>query len=124
MPQSAPIPWKHLCQTLWRFAPFWLGVTLLFTGLGIAYAMFSSDQWEASQPLLVRDEANGSVERLGKFASQTELLAAQETLLEMARNPEVGEAALKRLPPPADFQEAVWPTADVSDSTANEAVNL
>ncbi|XZE52308.1 hypothetical protein SH139x_003998 [Planctomycetaceae bacterium SH139] len=124
MPQSAPIPWKHFYQTLRRFAPFWLGVTLLFTGLGIAYAMFSSDQWEASQPLLVRDEANGSVERLGKFASQTELLAAQETLLEMARNPEVVEAALKRLPPPADFQEAVWPTADVIDATANEAVNL
>ena len=124
MTNSQPIPWKYLAKTLQKYSPFWLGITLLFACLGIAVALFSPDRWEANKPLLVRDEASGSVERLGKFSSQTELIAAQETLVEMVRNHDVVKAALERLEPPQDFDGARWPSEEVIESVAQDAVNL
>ncbi|MEP1645816.1 MAG: hypothetical protein ABJK10_16645, partial [Rhodopirellula bahusiensis] len=86
---AAPIPWKHIRNILVLFAPVWGGAAVLFGVLGLGTALFSSDRWAARQPLVLRDEATGAVDRLGRFSSQTDLKAAQETLLEMARNPEV-----------------------------------
>lgn len=41
--------------------------------------------------------------RLGRFESQTQMKVAQETVLEIARNPQVVEAALKEVGRPAKF---------------------
>ncbi len=89
-----------------------------------------SDQWTASQGLIVRDEANGAVMRLGRFQSQTEMKAAQETILEMARNTQVLREALlevgpekKWWPGSATMTES-WPSqSDVSD-LADEAIGV
>ena len=70
---AAPIPWKHVRNVLVLFAPLWVGTTVIFTVTGLGYAFFSESTWSARQPLVVRDEATGSVDRLGRFASQTEL---------------------------------------------------
>lgn len=124
MTATQPIPWKYLGQTLKRYAPLWGGAALLFTGIGVAYALFHNDTWAASQPLLVRAEANGAYDRLGRFASQTDLIAAQETLLEMAKNREVVERALRSVGPPPDVDGASWPSSSTVDRVATSDVNI
>ena len=128
---SAPIPWKHLRTVVVMFAPVWAGAALLFGTAGICYSLIRSELWSARQPLVIRDEASSSVDRLGRFGSQTELKAAQETLLEMAQNPEVVAAALRAIgPPTAGRRSAVgpsapaWPSPEVVDGIALKRVNV
>ena len=121
---SAPIPWKHVRNVLVLFAPLWVGATLIFGVAGLCYAVFRTDVYSARQPLVVRDEANGAVERLGRFPSQTELKAAQETILEMTQNPEVVRSALKAIGPPTRSAAKDWPTREVLDETIQSQVNL
>lgn len=122
--QSAPIPWKHLRYILILFAPLWIGSMMLFGVLGLLYSMASSDYWSASQPMVLRDEANGAVDRLGRFSSQTELKAAQETALEMARNHEVVKTALKAIGPPRGGEDSEWPTKEDVTTIAKKRVNI
>ncbi|QDT03616.1 hypothetical protein K227x_20000 [Rubripirellula lacrimiformis] len=121
---SSPIPWKHVRNVLVLFAPLWAGAVLMFGAVGIVYAMFSSDVYSARQPLVVRDEATTAVDRLGRFASQTDLKAAQETLLEMTQNPEVVAAALRQVGPPSGKPSENWPSTKLIDEVATNAVNL
>ncbi len=97
---------------------------MLFGGLGLAFSILRVDTWEANQPLLIRDEATGAAQRLGRFASQTELIAAQETILEMARNREVVEQALRTIGPPPDSKELNWPSAKTVDEIATSNINV
>lgn len=121
---SSPIPWKHVSNVLVLFAPLWGGAMLLFGAAGVLFAMFSSDVYSARQPLVVRDEATTSLDRLGRFASQTELKAAQETILEMTQNPEVVAAALRQIGPESGQADADWPSTKLVDQIASDAVNL
>ncbi|MEZ6133979.1 MAG: hypothetical protein R3C53_03615 [Pirellulaceae bacterium] len=85
----------ELAKTYWQWRWVWASTTAAFTLLGLFYVLFlKSDLWVASQGLIVRDEANGAVMRLGRFQSQTEMKAAQETVLEMAHNTQVLQQAL------------------------------
>lgn len=85
-----------LLSTYWQWRMLWLATTAVFAGLGLLYVLFiKGDTWVASQAVIVRDEANGAVMRLGRFQSQTEMKAAQETISEMARNAQVLSDALK-----------------------------
>lgn len=124
MTNVAPIPWKHVRDILIAFAPLWLGATLLFTVAGGIFTLLHADVWSARQPLVVRDEASSSYDRLGRFASQSALQAAQETILEMAQNPEVVRAALKQIGPAAGSDPATWPTASDVDTIASQCVNV
>lgn len=121
---SAPIPWKHIRNILVLFAPLWGGTALLFGVLGAGFAVFRNDIYLARQPLVVRDEATNSIDRLGRFASQSDLKAAQETILEMTQNPEVVGAALRQIGPPQDCSDAVWPSSETIDQVASQHVNL
>ena len=85
----------QLVSTYWQWRTLWIATTVGFSVLGLMYVLFlKGDTWVASQGLIVRDEANGAVMRLGRFQSQTEMKAAQETVLEMARNTQVLSDAL------------------------------
>lgn len=121
---SAPIPWKHIRNVLVLFAPLWLGAVAIFGVIGISYAILSKDIYAARQPLVVRDEATRAVDRLGRFASQTELKAAQETILEMTQNREVVAAALKEIGPPDGSFDREWPPLSVVDAAIKSAVNI
>jgi polysaccharide biosynthesis transport protein len=121
---SQPIAWKHLRYVLVLFAPLWLGTTVLFALGGVVFSFASRDYWTASQPMVLRDEANGALDRLGRFVSQTELKAAQETTLEMARNSEVVSAALRAIGPPDGRPDSKWPTSDIVASVAKKRVNI
>ena len=121
---AAPIPWKHIRNVLVLFAPVWVGATFLFGVAGVGYALFRQDLWAARLPIVVRDEATTAVERLGRFASQTDLKAAQETLLEMTQNPEVVSAALQQIGSPDDSENPDWPSTKFVEGTINSSVNL
>lgn len=123
-PAAAPIPWKHLRNVLVLFAPLWAGSALLFGIAGLAIALISSDTWSARQPLVLRDEATGAVDRLGRFPSQTAMKAAQETILEMARNPEVVAAALRQIGRSDGKIDPTYPTSKIVDQVAKESVNI
>lgn len=120
---SAPIPWRHLRRVLVSFAPLWLGSTLLFGLAGVGYLTVRQSWWAARQPLVLRDEATAT-EWLGRFASLTELKAAQETMLELARNPEVVSAALRDIGPPDDRMADGWPSQKTVEEVAAKGVNL
>ncbi|MGV3486535.1 MAG: hypothetical protein ACO1RT_19110 [Planctomycetaceae bacterium] len=122
--QPAPVPWKHIRYVLILFAPLWLGAMLLFAVTGALYSIGSRDYWTATQAMVLRDEANGAVDRLGRFNSQTELKAAQETTLEMARNHEVVRSALKTIGPPKGGKDPAWPSNEVVSTVAKKRVNL
>ena len=86
---------RSLLRGVLVWAPFWISTTVLFGGMGLAYVIFlKKDTFLASQTLLVRDEATGAVMRLGRFQSQAEMKAAQETILEMAKSHQVVRDAL------------------------------
>lgn len=121
---NQPIAWKHLRYVLILFSPLWIGCAILFAAGGIGYSMISRDYWSASQPMVLRDEATGAVDRLGRFASQTDLKAAQETILELARNLEVVTAALKTIGPPSGRPDSNWPSLSTVEGTAKKFVNV
>jgi polysaccharide biosynthesis transport protein len=101
-----------------------MGTMILFGGIGVVLALFNKDVYSARIGVVVRDEANRSVDRLGRFGSQTELKAAQETILEMVQNPETITAALRSIGPADGSVDDSYPTREVVDSTAASAVNL
>jgi succinoglycan biosynthesis transport protein ExoP len=121
---SAPIPWKHVRNVLVLFTPLWVGAVVCFGLLGAGYSIVSSDVYAARQPLVVRDEAARSVDRMGRFSSQSELKAAQETILEMAQNPEVVADALRQIGPPGGRPDPFWPTAEKIEQVAEKKVSV
>ncbi len=110
-------------KTYWAWRTLWMTTTVCFASLGLAYVLFlKADVWVASQGLIVRDEANGAVMRLGRFQSQTEMKTAQETILEMARNSHVLSIALQKTGRPPSLlkmlQDGTPPTSAEIDELA------
>lgn len=124
---------KSILRGILVWAPLWILTTAIFGALGVFYAFFlKTDTYVASQALLVRDEANGAVMRLGRFQSQTEMKAAQETILEMAKSHQVVREALVEVgePPmimnwllPASFS-GEYPSKELIEETANQAIQV
>ena len=122
---------KSILRGILVWAPLWIITTIIFGALGTVYAfLLKTDTYIASQALLVRDEANGAVMRLGRFQSQTEMKAAQETILEMAKSHQVVREALVTVgePPklvnwllPASFS-GDYPSKELVEETANQAI--
>lgn len=102
----------------------WLAPALV-VGLGVmVYALVYSDTWEASQALIVRNEAANNDRGPGKFAQTDEMKTIQETILEIARSRSVLEAALKQVGPPVNnTTPEIWPTASDID-LCRKAVKL
>jgi succinoglycan biosynthesis transport protein ExoP len=102
---------RNILRGILVWAPLWIGTTALFGTLGILYILFfKQDQFLASQAILVRDEANGAVMRLGRFQTQAEMKAAQETILEMAKSHQVVREALSATgPEPERFSFSFGP---------------
>ena len=122
---------RALLRGVLVWSPLWILTTFLFAAMGVTYAFFlKSDTYIASQALLVRDEANGAVMRLGRFQSQAEMKAAQETILEMAKSHQVVRDALLVVGKPptlvnwfgmSDF-DGEYPSNDLVEETAKQAI--
>lgn len=117
-PPLSPLDVFHLMNSN---RSLWVIPTVAFTALALVYALCKSDNWEAAQALVVRNEAHGPTERPGKFVAAEEMKTLQETIVELSRSDSVLETALKQVGPPASIGDdaeaaATWPTAqDIAD---------
>lgn len=84
--------------------------------LALAYALFATPTWRATQQIVARDEAVGSLKSLGRFESVDAMKTYWETVYEVVRSETVAEAALREAGPPANWSgTGEWPTpADVN----------
>jgi uncharacterized protein involved in exopolysaccharide biosynthesis len=83
---------------------------VIATIVGI-YAVAHNATWEASQALIVRNEASNAEKNPGKFSFPEEMKTVQETILEVVKSRGVLEAALRDVGPAADADDvAAWPT--------------
>lgn len=105
---STPNVLHNIIRTMLRWSPLWLATTVASTSLGVLYVTFlKQDIWIASQAVIIRDEVGGTLNRQGRFDNKEAMKAAQETIMEIARNPEVIRQALYSISensdqPPAD----------------------
>ena len=87
----------------------WLIPTVAIGTLGSIYAVVKPKTWEASQAFMVRDEATGDFGRSGRFDTTDARKAAQETILQVARNRTVVRKALEQLGAPGSRKASTWP---------------
>jgi uncharacterized protein involved in exopolysaccharide biosynthesis len=93
----------------WRL---WLAPTIACTAVGVLCALAMSRTWEATQAIIVRQEAALSQEeRPGSFSNLEEMKRTQETILEIAKSRSVLLATLEEVgPPPSLTKWGTWPT--------------
>jgi polysaccharide biosynthesis transport protein len=87
----------------------WIVPTVILTMLAASYAMLHAPMWDASQAMMVRDEAMGAAARPGKFQQPDDMKTTQETILELARSRTVLSAALKEVGSDSKADAAAFP---------------
>ncbi len=111
----------ELCRLLghhWRLWAVPAAVTVL---IAAGYAVMRPDTWEASQALIVRNEAANQVEGPGKFRHADEMKTIQETILEIAKSAPVLKDTLIAVGPPAAWRPAkAWPSPKDIEAFARE----
>ena len=93
---------SQLLHLLRRHVLLWLLPAVAIAAAVGVYAAVHQATWEASQALIVRNEASGAEKGPGKFSYPEEMKTVQETILEVVRSRSVLEAALREVGPPAD----------------------
>ena len=73
---SEPRELGRLLLVYWRR---WAAVTLLATAAAVAYACVAPKTWQASQALIVRNEAVGGESNPGRLHAAEDLKSIQET---------------------------------------------
>ncbi len=94
----------------------WIVPTVVVTLLSLGYALLKKPVWQATQAMVVRDEAGGKINRQGRFETREAMKTAQETILEMARSQKVVRAALTQAGPAKPTAAKSWPTDDDVES--------
>jgi uncharacterized protein involved in exopolysaccharide biosynthesis len=108
--QSIPGPREVLGILVvhWRL---WLTPAVVLGLAAALYAAASRPTWQASQALILRNEAANSETGQGKFNRTEEMKTVQETILELVKSRTVLLGALEELGPPADCADKdAWPT--------------
>ena len=106
---------EHFVKTLSKYRMLLIVPTVVCTVLALGYAVFKSNSWTARQSLVIRDDLVGKSFKPGRFESLDSLKSAQETILEIARKPQVISNALKNLGPPPMMLtgRSSWPSEKV-----------
>ena len=101
----------HVFRLLRVHVKRWLLPAVAIAAAVGVYAVVRHATWEASQALMVRNEASNAEKSPGKFSYPEEMKTIQETILEVAKSRSVLQAALREVGPPANCREpAAWPT--------------
>lgn len=124
---TAPNPFQQTALSLLKafrtYVWLWVIPTVAMTTVATVYAITKSTTWQASQSLVIRDEARG-VGRQGRFDSTESMRASQETIIEVAKSSAVVSAALKQLGPPKSiFGNRNFPT-DADVQAMQEAISI
>lgn len=124
-PATASSTPRQLLGVLVAYPRRWLLPAVVLAALAGAYALFHTPNWEASQALIVRNEAASELPSPGKFSYPDEMKTVQETILELVRSGSVLTDALQQVGAPAGYrgEPGKWPTPrDVAE--LREAVRL
>ncbi len=99
MTQPSPVQQTitNLLKAFQTHRKLWIIPTVTIALAALVFAIFKPTTWQASQALVVRDEAGGTMSRPGRFDNMDAMKAMQETITEVARSPVVVGAALKQL---------------------------
>lgn len=123
---------ENVLLTLYRYKFVWLAPAILGAVLALYYATMLSPQiWSARQSMIVRDDLLGQSYKPGRFDSIESMKSAQETILEIARQPQVIRNAMAKLGPPETLKGetaiADWPNEetieDMQDAVLIHAPN-
>jgi uncharacterized protein involved in exopolysaccharide biosynthesis len=110
---SVPQPNGHLRDSshlLLAYPLRWLIPAVAITALAGVYAAFGPVHWEASQALIVRNEAGNRQEGPGKFEHPEDMKTIEETIVELVKSRRVLETTLAKVGPPANRAAATpWP---------------
>jgi succinoglycan biosynthesis transport protein ExoP len=110
-PQSSTLTPADVLMILRDHPRRWIVPAVAVALIAAAYAVLKPAKWEASQALLVRDEAMGAPVRPGKFQQLDDMKTVQETILELARSRTVLKAALTEIGPDSKFDTSKsWPS--------------
>ena len=96
----------------------WLIPTILLTALAGVYAAVRPDTWEASQALVVRNEATADRDAPGRFNESDEMKTVQEMILELVQSRAVLAAAMTDVGRPSNSRTdpEAWPSPrDIAD---------
>jgi uncharacterized protein involved in exopolysaccharide biosynthesis len=89
----------------------WLLPAVMVVAAATGYTLLRPDTWEASQALIIRNEASGRTEGPGKFHDADEMKTLLETVLELAKSRGVLAQTLETVGPPADRASVeAWPS--------------
>ena len=113
-PQTVLSP-RDLARLLVIYPKRWLVPAAVVAAAAIAFAFASPATWEASQALIIRNEATSKEVGPGKFRQPEDMKTVQETILELARSRRVLAGALKQVGPPADYSKPVAAYPDDRD---------
>ena len=109
-PQSTVTP-AGVVRILASHPKRWLLPALVVALLAGLYALVRPATWEASQALIIRNEATNNRQAPGKFNHSDEMKTVQETILELVKSRGVLRSALAEVGPPAECRaEAAWPS--------------
>ncbi len=109
-PTGPIINFKQIKTNLHNHSLMWIVPTIVCTALGLSYAMVKSTKWKATQAAIIRNIGNDNGQQAqGQFATPELLKAAQESVVNAARNPNVVEATLREMRP-AGNTDPNWPS--------------
>jgi polysaccharide biosynthesis transport protein len=111
----------HVLHLLRIHVKRWLLPAVAIAAAVGVYAVVREATWEASQALMVRNDASNAERSPGKFSYPEEMKTVQETILEVAKSCSVLAAALREVGPPANCKNpAAWPTErDIVEARKN-----
>ncbi len=105
---SEPRELARLLVVYWRR---WAIPAAIVTTLAAGYATIAPKTWQASQAMIVRNEASIGESSPGKFHGPEDLKTIQETIVEISKSRGVMQAALQEIGPPTnDTSTAAWPS--------------
>ncbi|MDH3717899.1 MAG: hypothetical protein OES79_07235 [Planctomycetota bacterium] len=105
-------PLSQLVDLAFQYPIRWALPAVVVALAVLAYAVVHQPKWEASLPMIVRNEAtsNSARQQPGRFERLEQMQTVQETILELSRSRRVVAAALTELGPPAGKSSHAWPT--------------
>lgn len=106
---------KELVSLLRRKWWMWIPITMVTTLGSLTFALVKHDVWQASQTMVIRDEAAGQLDGQGRFDNMNTMKAAQEMVVEVSHNFNVLEATLREVGSPKNSTRSAKPWPSIGD---------
>lgn len=104
---------EHVYLCLRKYSLIWMALMIFGFVASVAYnKLLATKTYTARQSLILRDDLMGDAYKPSRFESQEQLKSAQETVLEIARKPQVIKAVLEQLGPTSSFSFGTYPSAE------------